>query len=239
MAILNKLGAGGLVSAAGIVLPFVRPTHKYLNRRSGEPATSDAEIVSYEGFALPNYQLFIYGALMLAAALELSGFVAGVVSSIAGGASEDLRPLIVLAVAFSSAIVSYFLGTWIGSRARRRPLIVLLATVAVGRLIAAVADVVVVSPHDFREVLGTDKTGATIAVVLLGALAQALLFGLIFGGLGVWRGRRSRHARYLRHLLDRLPNETQETILALAYEEARAASPSLPTAVSAASPAPG
>jgi hypothetical protein len=178
-------------------------------------------VVSLQGFALPWYQMLIYGALIFVPLKELGGYIGGQVARI-GGVSEPGAFIWIVAVIANLILFSgmYLVGTWIGARANKYGWLLGIAVPLVGQIIAGAADFILISDEQFPVIFGQPKTIGFFAM----AVIEGALLAAIFCLLGVWRGRRARLSAYLAYLLGNLPADTRDTIVNLAYEEVKSLS---------------
>jgi hypothetical protein len=110
--------------------------------------------------------------------------------------------------------VMYFLGRWIGTRCAYRGVVAVVLIVSlmfgIGTAIILLDPEPKVLPKEWRHLL-TILNFAQIP------------FYLGFGLIGYWRGGKLRLSKYLHYLLDVLPSETRDTVVELAFDEARKA----------------
>jgi hypothetical protein len=178
-------------------------------------------VVNLQGFALPWYQMLVYGALIFVPLKELGGFVGGLTAGMAAISESGALIWIVAVIANLVTIAGmYLIGSWIGARCNKYGWLIGIAVPFFGQIVAEAADFILLSDAQFHELFGEPKTFGLFAVgVITGSLLVA-----VFALLGVWRGRRARLSAYLAYLLGNLPAETRDTIVNLAYEEVKSLS---------------
>jgi hypothetical protein len=149
-----------------------------------------------------------------------SGFGAGMVTSQAPELAEKKGTLFqagavgvlpVLLVGF------YFLGSWLGSRCSRNGILAVVLMALLTAIINKLSELLVTSPEEWQSLYQLERTVLNLFVMGFGQFAFILVLGL----LGFWRGRRERTSKYMGYLLSALPEETQNTLVDLAFEEVR------------------
>jgi hypothetical protein len=88
-----------------------------------------------------------------------------------------------------------------------------LLTAIMNRLL----ELLVMSPEVWQSFYGPERTVLSLLVLVFVQFAFILVPGL----LGFWRGRRERTSKYMVYLLSALPEETQNSLVDLAFEEVR------------------
>lgn len=211
-------------------LPFVSVSHVYETleragvRRAQAAGTSEA-VASFQDFGLPWVLVVLCGALMVIGIMNLAVLGAealAAVSSAEGTVFPTAKSMMPFDLPFA-VVGSYLLGRWIGGRCRSHGVLALLAACVFGATLGKAIDFLALSMSDLRDVYGEDGLVAgagTFADFFAQAALGAMLYSVV-GGIGYWRGRRNRQSKYLRYLLTALPRETRDTLLGMAYEEAR------------------
>ena len=221
--LLDELGLPEALDLLGLVLlGAVRHVHEFVERkvfRRLPPAAR--QIVGFEEFDLPWYVMLAYGTGIFVAAIEAAGFIAGLVGAITG--ADELLGLGTLASIFTGSFVLYLLGDWLGARCDRYGVAVLFGIVVLGVIVVRVFDSLVLDAAEFEALYDAEKSGRVLLAMTLTGIGFFSVLATVFGLIGFYRGRDGRMARYLHHLLRKLPRDTQGTIVALAYEEAQKA----------------
>ena len=109
---------------------------------------------------------------------------------------------------------SYFVGRWMGYRARARSVVAIVAAIVMMRASLLVFDLSVLGYDEYAELMSRLNLNAW---QMLAGLAALLVAGLI----GVWQGKRARPARYLYHVLKQIPEASRDVLLDLAYTETK------------------
>lgn len=200
--------------AAGFVL-LIFIVANYRRRKVYRPGLTllPKGIVKREGFLLSWWQMVLFGTLGFVIVWEVAGFLVGIAAALIFGqiTYDALFPAILLVASF----IAFFLGRWVGTRAHASGVLALVTILLVGRMVILVIDVLLL-PFITAE-------NVELGDVLIEPLF--LISGvnlLIFGGLGYWRGSKARASAYLWYLVNSLPVDTQQSIVDLVYEEARA-----------------
>ena len=223
--ILNQICEFEAHAAYGFAgLPFIGMTHLYeaLERKSAArqvatDSSAGAAIPALDGFALSWKVMIVYGTISFVAAVDASGFLAGIwIACFAGTQIIEQNPALVIAIAMPITMAAaYFLGRWIGGRCAQYGLRTVLIAATAGILLAKTIDFLILGDADFEKIYGSPKEIDTLLFHFMGGVILVNIFSLI----GYWRGRRRRLLNYLKYLLGILPKETRELIVNLAYEE--------------------
>jgi hypothetical protein len=219
-ALLNFAGVGDKVAAplASALLGAITYVHQTLDQKkvSFSLLALPQGIVTLRGFFLPSYVMFVYGAFLLLAIMNIGGAIGGIAAALSGLGYGELL-FVAAAVSTPLALIgSYLIGRWIGVRSAKLPLVVAILAIAGARLGGSVMDWLVLPTADFEAIFHAPKEIKTF----LEFVGGGVIFLAIPALLGAWRGRRARLAGYLRYLLKRIPQDTRLTIVNLAFEEA-------------------
>lgn len=106
----------------------------------------------------------------------------------------------------------YFVGHWIGYRSRDYVALTVLLVVI---LYLCLCFVINLATYGFTQYLATLTETNEFFLFILVLASFLVLIGL----LGAWQGRRNRPVYYLRHILLKLPPDTREVVVELAYSE--------------------
>jgi len=227
--LMSAIVAQREVALGVATLPFAAVSHVYetLERaalRSSGAVSAEIGIASFKGFGLPWFVIapcgiaivlgFMNAAVLLAYAIALVCVING--ASFATGAA-----FIPISFPFSVA-GAYLLGRWIGARCRSHGIPVVVAVSILGAFLAKAVDFLLLPDEMLKNLYGTILTGVVIQDYLVQA-AGGSVFILIFAAFGYWRGRHNRVLKYFRYLLGAIPPATRETLLTMAYDEARTA----------------
>jgi hypothetical protein len=108
----------------------------------------------------------------------------------------------------------FLVGRWIGMRSRSGSWALMLAVAIIGALLLPLAMGIIATTWGGAP--GNRYPVATVAALSISS-AEFALAGIV----GVWRGHSRRLAGYMEYLLSVLPPESRETLVYLAYEEAK------------------
>jgi hypothetical protein len=207
--------------AAGFMgaIPFV---HQLLQNRGSHLSLSAGKrgIVSRSGYSMPWYLLALYGALILIGVSQLASGLCGAAAALAEVPKSDFI-LIAMLGTIPTMIFAYLIGTWIGARSERKGLLaILIAAVSVPIFDRAFAFIVM-----GRKEMGIVFQNESVFVLFVIPIAALGLLLTVPGLFGYWRGRRMHLSRYLGYLLRALPEDCRETLVNLAYDEAKRLAP--------------
>jgi hypothetical protein len=125
-------------------------------------------------------------------------------------------------VAIPSAVVAvlggYFVGRWIGTRCSRHGVVTMLLIAFLTAVGSIAMDVVLLTDETYLAAFDAERLAPSF---LLSRIASITLIFLVPGLLGYWRGRKHRLSKYLHYLLGILPEETRDTVIDLAFDEAQ------------------
>jgi hypothetical protein len=179
-------------------------------------------IRSFEGFSMSLPVAVAVGTIVGVAILNIAnffaGFVAGMISSTVATASATsaIMRISILGSFPVTLLGFYLLGKWLSWRCSRNGIV---AVVLVALLTAIANRLLELSvPGDaWQSIYQEERTALSLSVLALSQFAFLLVLCL----LGFWRGRRERMSRYVGYLLSALPAETQDSLVDLAFEEAK------------------
>jgi len=219
--VLAKFGVADKVAApiAGVLFGAITYVHQALEQRTAKPrlALAPQHIVSLEGFGLSPLLMIVYGSLLVVAALGSAGVLGGLAAGIGNVKEEDIVGVGGL-VAFPTAVFAlYLVGHWTGVRCSARGVLVIFTIVLASRALISIPDVFLISDAEFLKLYAAPRT--LLRVTEYWGLGVAF-FGIV-AGAGYWRGRRRRLGAYLAYLVKRLPGDTGNTLVTLAYDEAK------------------
>jgi hypothetical protein len=227
-AVFTLIFAIDVHAAAGIAgLPFIASHQVYetLERESGKK-----QIASEQHNAVPSQEQFFMSWKLGAALIALFIFGAMQLTPLVGVASDFIvskldDPRVYFAVALPlNLIAAYSVGRGVAMRVTHHGILSVVVGVAAGVMLAHLFDFLFVS---------ADPEIAFIQAHNLGELFVKIGSGFVILSvaslIGYWRGRSYRLARYFRYLLSILPKDTRETLVGIAFEEARALGSRRPT----------
>jgi len=194
-------------------LPFVyQLIEKFLITNRTEP------VPTLERYSLNPWLLAAIAGVVIFAAGNAVAFIGAVAVGAAGAQMEMVGFINALLVPFGMIPVVFLTGRWIGHRARGLAALVLIGAATLYLGIAAIADFAlivlnVVSEDDYAKLVGISWNERARAI------PRTAAFILLFGFLGVWRGRTTRMHAYLAYLSALLPVDVRRTLLDLAYDE--------------------
>jgi hypothetical protein len=163
-----------------------------------------------------------------------TNFLMGTLLGFAAGVSkvkmEDLQRWFVPLVIYTSLplriIAAAHLGSWIGTRSRRYVIGILIGGIVFGSHAFLLWGQLMASGYDFN-MLSEDRTLSQH----IAFLPHTVIF-VISAIPGFWYGQRQKLAYYLTFIMRMLPQELRQTIVEMARDEAKRASPALHAAPS-------
>jgi hypothetical protein len=179
--------------------------------------------------------MFLVAVVMVIGLILFTGGLMGIIVGLAtrdnGVDLVDKQPklfadLVVMASLPLKIIGSLYIGYWIGTRSRPgNAVAVILGSLFFGVCFSFLIAVALMNDDMAQVMLGGSKTPSAIFRQLANLLPDMVLY-MVAGLIGVWLGKRQQIARYLRFVTNLLPQDTRETIVEMAREEAIRARPS-------------
>jgi hypothetical protein len=215
--------AGPIASSSFGLITFVHD--KVEKSFSQQTSKITPGIVPLEDFSIRWPYMLLYSTLLYIGLNEFCGLITSLlVKALAlsmPNVPQDfvLKLVSVMSLPLVSAGV-FFLARWMGIRSGKAAYWLLPVCLVVGRIVElAIASFFMSSFRQtmvgmFRQVHGVWVLGIAVAFVLLSGL----------GMLGVWVGNRVRFAAYFNSLLKQVSPATRDTLLAMTFEESKAAS---------------
>lgn len=176
-----------------------------------------AGVVDFSKFFIKFYLLIGYVSILLFSVMELSSAIGGLVAAAFATELSNLHPILVGSSLGINFVSVFLLGRWVGKRSSRLPFLVIIVSCVIAEAIGHASDFVMLPDDDYEQVVGLSKNLVNLSLMILGG---SILFSVV-GLIGCWRGRARRMAEYLNYLLKRIPSATRDTLVAIAYEEAR------------------
>lgn len=214
-----KIVSGGILTSVLAVYKYLKNNALRLNflaARQGE--------TNMDRFTLKWYFVLIYGGLALLGIIEIISAVSGFIVTIFVTPSPDVTITItVLNSVIVFPIFVYVFGTWVGRKSDSYGWLLVLTTVLLVRIVDFLL-VLFLPSSMLVESFGLSKSeylAELFTPVSLVVLAITSLLHVTLGVLGYWQGRKEQAAERLRDLMAILPNDTQDTIVNIVYEEAQ------------------
>jgi hypothetical protein len=206
---------------------------KFLEGREGRKnlaAGKRAPIYDFSGFQIAWPLMALYGCFLLISIDLASTVPAALVDEYIVGNFPDIEKpvrnacrlgLILSTNWFAMILCAYLVGRWIGTRCSSGGMIAVLLVIIISTAFWRAVDLLTPGEEEF-----------TPSEQVLDLLRFPFL--ICIGLIGYRRGRKYRLSRYMHYLLDVLPAETRDTVIDLAFDEARKIS--LPKAVPSVKP---
>ena len=211
---------------SSIFLAFIHPIDQLLRYRSRRIriSTEPGDIVRIHDYALPVHVIYVYASSIFFVVWSVISMIAGIVAGILGQVTYNQVGSFGVAMFFVVIfviILAYMIGRWIGSR---------IGSSSINALAVGIATVVTVSlldtillfvlPEESVQRFGSFMPERSFKWFLYGLLFKSTVYGIAMS-LGIWRGRVMRIRNYLYFLLKKLPRNTQQNLVELAYEETK------------------
>lgn len=190
---------------AGLVLGTVTVVHQWLVTGNiklnlgARPST----IVNFDHYTLRWYVMIVYSVLIVYAVSGLGTIIIWSIGEVTGFYVSTAIPALNTLFA---CIGFYFVGSWIGARCDRHPVLTAVAVVILYKVAATTIALI-------------SASSSTLSVVI--ALIPSALLYLAVALVGVWRGHRVRLTRYLQYLFEFLEADARSVLLHRTFEEVK------------------
>jgi len=215
--------------AATFVIPALPIVSSWLEqaeaKQSSDPGKRMA-IRSFEGFSISLPVAVAVGTIVGVAIVNIgsffSGFAVGVMRPQAVSQAQEIaeRAKALAGANFASIPIFlvgfYLLGRWL-SRRSRNALSAVFLTALLTAIIVRSVDFSVASPEEWKGFYQFEKAFLSLSGVILIQFAVILIISLV----GFWRGRGERKSQYMGYLLSALPEDTQNSLVDLAFGEVK------------------
>ncbi|MDB5607517.1 MAG: hypothetical protein JWP25_4417 [Bradyrhizobium sp.] len=190
-------------------------------KRSNNPGTK-MTIRSFDGFAISLLAGVAVGTIVGVAITNIASFFSGmVVGAIAAmlGRADQIELLRVgmignIPIVF---IGFYLLGRWLGSRSPRNGLFMVVLSVLLTAIANRLLEFLFVPPETWKSLYQVERN----VLGLLQTVSVQFAVTLVPTLVGFWRGRKMRTSKYMGYLLSALPEDTQNSLVDLAFEEVK------------------
>ena len=209
---VDKAVAGSIATAIMGGVPYLRESlDKYRLARKGVSRS----VLSFDGFAFSTSRMTLYGTLILLAAMQIASGIGGLIAAELLPDTAEFQSAVPAIAAFTIVIVFptvFLVGRWVGRRVASHGILVVFLIAVLARTLATILDSFILTRTTMKELIG------------MGPISQAMIGIPLFfalGLLGYWRGRHQRLGTYLAYLLGSVSTETRQSIVELAFEEAK------------------
>jgi hypothetical protein len=217
--------AKGASAFAVTALPSISNWLEQSRARQSVVPGNKTNIQSFNGFAISPWVTVVIGTVVGVAIFNFASFLTGVVAALVkvpatnglafeSGDVGGLLRKVSLANIPIIMVGFYLLAKWLTWRSRNGIMVVLSVVVLTSIAIKSI-DFFFLTSATWQSLFGMEKTVSTLLLLMSGQLVLVLIPSL----LGFWRGRREKTSRYMAYLLATLPQETQNSLLDLAYDE--------------------
>jgi len=233
--LLNKVvGKELALTILGAVVVLHQWLDKMLEKREIAPNLTalPTGLVRFEGFTLPWGRMTVYATLVLIGLFNLSAYAATVAVRLTTAASQahlvfggwisqlatqPAGTVFAMSTTLAIFLSPYLVGIWIGERCDRFGLLTVTTASLFAKAVDSSMSFFLIEPQTFEALFGRPKTlDLLIEQIALGSLAM-----ILSGMLGFFMGRRTRLSKYLAYLLNRLPTNSRDVLIDMAYEEAQ------------------
>jgi hypothetical protein len=208
-------------SVALAALPGLSSWLEHLEARHSSDPGKRMAIRSFEGFSISLPLAVAMGTMVGVAIIAIASVFAGVALSAATSQIlEGAKGAASLAAAnFGNIPIFlvgfYLLGRWVSWRCSRNGTLAVVLTALLTATILRSTDFLLMSPEEWESYYQLKRTSLGLLEAALIEFAAILVPSL----LGAWHGRRERMSKYMGYLLSALPEETQNSLVDLAFEE--------------------
>jgi hypothetical protein len=218
--------ARGAASFAVTALPSISSWLEQSEAKQSSIPGKRMAIRSFEGFSISLPVAIAVGTIVGVAIVNIasffSGFAAGMMRPEAASQAPEVaeRAKALAGANFANIPIFlvgfYLLGRWLSRRSRNAIFAVVL-TALLTAIIIRLLDFLVASPEEWKAYYQQERA----VLSLLGAVFIQFAAILVPSLLGFWRGRRERTSQYMGYLLSALPEDTQSSLVDLAFQEVR------------------
>jgi hypothetical protein len=198
-----------IVSALPII--SIQKIYEFVQESSAKRALENAALgpkITMSDFSIHWLSAFLFSFITWIGVLFFTNYLIGM---FVGATSElsDSPPtfyFVVFGVLPLRMIAAAYIGRWIGTRSRPYVLAIVIGAIVLG--------FIAISVRDSNALSDTD---------MILSITFGQLFFIIPAALGFWFGQRQKPAYYLAFILNVLPEQTRQTIVEMAQDEAKRA----------------
>lgn len=226
LSLFDHSQAGAVASAsAGIPMLVFPKVAEFLEQQQGKKGIAAGKrtpVYDFAGFQVAWPLMVVYGTIVLwsvgQATAGILGLLFAAVTAVDAEVAVKSAVMWTVPATLMTVVGSYFVGRWVGSRISRRGIVTVLLIALLTAAAAVGIDVLFLSDKAYRDAYGSER------LVLFDVLRRVTLISfIVMPGLliGYWRGHKQKLSKYLHYLLGVLPPETRDTVVELAFEEAK------------------
>ena len=220
---------------AGLPLGGIKSVYEFLEANSAKRASAKTGLspTTQIEYSIHPIAAFLLSLITWAGVIlftgGLMGALVGIASAIGGidiAKSKAFAALTVFTSLPLRVVAAAYLGSWIGTRSRSYVFVMLVAGIVLGQSGAFLLSNWMLG-DELNKMIGDQP----LLERYLTILPDIVIF-VLCGAFGYWYGHRRKPTHYLTFIMRLLPEETRQTIVAMAREEAmRARPPALPAPV--------
>jgi hypothetical protein len=219
--ILASLGATkeAAIQASGSVASVFVAVHSLLQKRGdkGMPVSMSKTIVQINHFGLTWYKMLVYGTIIVFSISSFGAFTSGAIGGFIGLPLDYSLKMSMLYMVLFTLGVLYFVGRWIGVKCLEFGLGVVILISILHSAIANFMNWHFENDTTWSVFFGEQKRSLWFLSVIIVGGSVIRFFPI---AIGYWQGRQSRLSVYFRYLIHRVPKETTDTLIDIAYDEA-------------------
>ncbi|MGA7486801.1 MAG: hypothetical protein WBW74_07675 [Xanthobacteraceae bacterium] len=214
--------------AAGLPAFAIQKVYEFLETRSAKRSLAKAGLkptMSVNEFSIHPLSAFLFSFIMWSGVFFFSGSLMGMCVAMAGAISkidiEETQPklfayLIIFTALPLRIIAAAYIGCWIGTRSRRYVLAILIGAIALGSGATFLLSFLFLMNDDKFKVVAEGRAALAQFIQIVPDIA----IYIISAALGFWYGQRQKPAYYLGFIMKILPQQTRQTIVEMAQDEA-------------------
>jgi len=207
----------------------VTPIYTLLQQRRAKGALATFNFdsaISKKEFSINPLAAFLFSFIMWIGVTTITDSLVGLFVGLAAenSGNTDLfdkqQALVRWLIVFNSmplrVIAATYIGCWIGTRSRPYALIIVIGAILIGTILKFLVSDLFLTEEQLKVI---PKSATPLGLFIVNT-APDMLFYMICAALGFWYGQRRRLKYYLSFIMDMLPEETRQTIVEMAHDEA-------------------
>jgi len=209
---------------AGSALGFITFIHDNVDKAlsSGRSRVTPG-VVPVTEFDIRWPLMVVYGTLIVVGIFEMTDFLFSFPVLAVAGLNKGMTEQMLLGLLGIMSLPTigwsiFLLGRWMGIRSSTAGYWILPLCLVMGRGLDVLFTVIL-----FPSARSILMMGLSYGTVVMLAITGLFILLSLLGMFGVWRGNRIRFGAYFNSLLNQVSASTRDTMLALTFEEAKAA----------------
>jgi hypothetical protein len=213
------------ITFAGLVLSTFPKVAEFLEQQASRKRLAAGRrkpVYDFRGFQIAWPLMVVYGTVALSLVGQTAAGIAGLILASVMSFEGENAPKAAMATGVFGIIATifgaYLVGRWIGARTSRLGIVAMLLIAPLTAVAGVELDVLLMPDEVYRGTFGSE--GLAFFGILMRITKTAFII-VVPGLIGYWRGQRRRLSKYLDYLLSVLPQQTRDTVVDLAFEEAQ------------------